>query len=249
MSWSQFLDYYSFRARLCPSLLALFPGALGIFAWTGLGPHWESAIWTTFGTIGGTFLLAVLARNAGKAIEPGLWKSWGGPPTTEYLRHSGPANSLLRARWHKTMSKLLGVTFPSADEEAADQAKANEVYQAAVRLLIDRTRDIKKYPLVFKENITYGFCRNLLGMRWIGLSIALLGTVACIVAGLMPTASKSPPFMAWTLTVTCAVFLTCWSFMVRPGLVRVPAVAYAERLLESSESLAGTKTTKPKKKE
>lgn len=249
MSWSQFFDYYSLRARLCPALLALFPGALGVFAWTGVGPHWESAIWTTFGTIGGTFFLAVLARNSGKGVEPDLWKSWGGPPTTEYLRHSGPANSLLRARWHKSMGKLLGVTFPSQEEEAADPAKADEVYRAATKLLIDKTRDTKKYPLVFKENITYGFCRNLLGLKWIGLTIAILGMAACLTAALMPTLSKSPPFMAWTLTVTSAVLLVGWIFWVRPGLVRVPAVAYAERLLESSETLAGTRTTKPKKKD
>lgn len=249
MSLSHLLDYYSLRARLYPSLLALFPGALAIFAWTGVGPHWESAIWTTFGTIGGTFLLAVLARNAGRAVEPDLWKSWGGPPTTEFLRHSGPANPLLRARWHKSMGKLLGVPFPSAEDEAADPGKADDIYQAAVRLLINKTRDTKKYPLVFKENITYGFCRNLLGLRWIGFSFALVGTLVCALAGLMPTASKSPAFMAWTLALTCMAFLLFWIFAVKPGLVRVPAVAYTERLLESSETLAGTRTVKPKKED
>jgi hypothetical protein len=249
MSASQYFDYYSLRARLCPALLALFPGALIVFAWTGVGPHWESVIWTTFGTIGGTFFLAVLARNAGKAVEPALWTAWGGPPSTEYLRHSGPANSLLRARWHKSMGKLLGVTFPSAQEETADPAKADEIYRAATKLLIDKTRDTKKYPLVFKENIAYGFCRNLLGLKWIGLIIALLGTAACVTAAFMPAVSKAPPFMAWILAVICAMFLICWIFMVRPKLVRVPAVAYAERLLESSETLAAARTTKPKKQE
>jgi hypothetical protein len=147
------------------------------------------------------------------------------------------------------MGKLLGVPFPSAKDETADPGKADDTYQAAVRLLIDKRRDTKKYPLVFKENVTYGFCRNLLGLRWIGLSFALVGTLVCVLAGLMPPASKSPNFMAWTLAVTCAAFLAFWIFAVRPSLVRVPAVAYAERLLESSEDIVGTKTAKPKKKD
>ena len=147
------------------------------------------------------------------------------------------------------MGKLLGVPFPSAEDEAADPGKADDIYQAAVRLLINKTRDTKKYPLVFKENITYGFCRNLLGLRWIGFSFALVGTLVCALAGLMPTASKSPAFMAWTLALTCMAFLLFWIFAVKPGLVRVPAVAYTERLLESSETLAGTRTVKPKKED
>src|ERR1700720_1892352 len=113
-------DHYRFRARLQPALLTLLPAAVGIFAWTGPGVKWQSALWTLFGTAGGTFFLAILARNLGKQLEPGLWQSWGGSPTTQLLRHAGPGNPVLRVRWHKFLSKLLGKPLPTLQEEQAD---------------------------------------------------------------------------------------------------------------------------------
>ena len=137
-------DHYSFRARLQPALFTLLPAAIGIFAWTGPGVKWQSALWTLFGTVGGTFFLGILARSLGKQIEPGLWQSWGGPPTTQLLRHSGSGNPVLRERWHKCLSKLLGQPLPTAEEEAADPVSADEAYRAGTKLLINKTRDVKK---------------------------------------------------------------------------------------------------------
>jgi hypothetical protein len=176
-------DRYSFRARLQPALLTLLPAAIGIFAWTGTGVKWQSALWTLFGTAGGTFFLAILARNSGKQIEPGLWRSWGGAPTTQLLRHSGSANSIMRERWHTALSKLLGKPFPTAQEETADPTGADDIYNAAVKLQIGRTRDTKTYHLLFKENIHYGFCRNLFAMRSTGIIVAILGVIASCGAG------------------------------------------------------------------
>jgi hypothetical protein len=61
-------DHYSIRARLQPALVALLPSAIAVFAWTGPGVKWQSALWTLLGTGGGTYFLAILARNAGKRM-------------------------------------------------------------------------------------------------------------------------------------------------------------------------------------
>src|SRR5437899_7423873 len=117
MTDSKLFDHYSFRARLQPAFLALVPLALGAFAWAQPGAKWLTAIWSLLGAAGFTFFLANVARNRGKSIEPKLWESWGGTPTTQLLRHSGPGNSNLRERWHKQLSKLLGKPFPTPEEE------------------------------------------------------------------------------------------------------------------------------------
>src|SRR5258708_1403854 len=163
-NWNLF-DHYSFRARLQPALLTLLPAALGVFAWTGPGEKWVSALWTLFGTAGGTYFLAMVARNRGKQIEPALWRSWGGAPTTQLLRHSGSANPVMRERWHKYLSRLLSKSFPTPEDETGDPVSADNLYAAGVKILIDKTRDTKAYPLVYKENVQYGFCRNLYAMR------------------------------------------------------------------------------------
>src|SRR5207248_5457008 len=112
-----------------------------LIAWTEPGARWLSVLWTIFGTAGGTFFLATFARNRGRSLEANLWDSWGGPPTTQLLRHRGPANPVLRMRWHERLSKLVQRKLPTAAEEDAAPTAADAVYHAATRLLIDKTRD------------------------------------------------------------------------------------------------------------
>jgi hypothetical protein len=56
-----------------------------------------------------------------------------------------------------------------------DPAKADEVYQSGVRWLLDHTRpdDGKKFDLLFRDNIAYGFRRNALGARALRVFIAI----------------------------------------------------------------------------
>jgi hypothetical protein len=239
-NWKLF-DHYSFRARLQPALLTLLPAAVGLFAWTGPGVKWESALWTLFGTAGGTYFLAIIARNSGKKIEPGLWQSWGGAPTTQMLRHAGPANPVMRERWHKTLSKLLGRTFPTTQEEASNPASADDFYNAAVKLQISKTRDTKKFHLLFKENMQYGFCRNLYAMKPTGIILAIFGFMASIATAFWFIHSGTPKIAPWVCSAINLFFLFWWIFVIKSEWVKVPAFAYAERLFESTEVSRRTK--------
>ena len=127
MTEQKFFDHYSFRARLQPAFLTLLPLAMAAFAWAQPGAKWLTIIWSLLGAAGFTFFPANFARNRGKSIEPELWKSWGGTPTTQLLRHSYPEYSVLRERWHKQLSKLLNKPFPTAEEERHDPSRADEI--------------------------------------------------------------------------------------------------------------------------
>lgn len=235
-SWNLF-DHYSFRARLQPALLTLLPAALAVFAWTKPGERWVSALWTLMGTAGFTYFLAILARNSGKALEKGLWNSWGGAPTTQMLRHAGPANPVMRERWHKSLSKLVAKPFPTGAEERASAAEADHLYEAGVKLLINKTRDQKKFPLVYKENVQYGYCRNLFAMKPTGLAVALIACALSCLSGYRHFHSENPLLAPWACSAICAAFILWWLFVVKAEWVRIPAFAYAERLLESIENL------------
>jgi hypothetical protein len=240
-------DHYSLRARLQPALLALLPAAFGIFAWTGPGVRWQSALWTLFGTAGGTFFLGILARNLGKQIEPGLWQAWGGSPTTQLLRHGGTGNPVMRERWHNSLSRLLDRPLPTLQEEQADPVAADGVYNAAIKLLINKTRDVKKFHLLYKENVQYGYCRNLFAMRSMGLIFSLLGSLASLAAGLWDAHVRDPKIYTWVCLAANLVFLTCWIFTINSAWVRVPAFAYADRLLESIENFPQSRKTRAEK--
>lgn len=237
----KFFDHYSFRARLQPALLTLLPAAIGVFAWTGTGVKWQSALWTLFGTAGGMFFLAILARNLGKQIESQLWHSWGGCPTTQFLRHTGIGNPVLRERWHKCLSKLLGQPMPTAGQETGDPNSADHIYGAGVKLLINKTRDTKKFHLLYKENIQYGYCRNLYAMKTLGVILSLLGAGACIAAGLLNVQNGQPKIYPWVCLAAEVMFLVWWVVFITANWVKVPAFAYAERLLESTENLSPAK--------
>jgi hypothetical protein len=241
--WKIF-DHYSLRACLQPALLTLLPAALAVIAWTGPSRPWMSALWALFGTAGGTYFLAILARNQGKQFEQRLWQSWGGAPTTQLLRRSGQANPVLRERWHKCLAKLVGKAFPTAQEEVADPTVADQLYEAGIKLLINKTRAGKKFPLVYKENVQYGFCRNLYAMKTTGIIISFLSTVVSCAAGIWLSHNDGPQMIQWICMATSALFLFWWIFKVKSDWVKVPAFAYAERLLESTENISRARNIK-----
>ena len=236
-------DHYSFRARLQPALLALLPAALATFAWTKPGERWVSSLWTLIGTAGFTYFLAIIARNKGKQLEANLWLSWEGSPTTQLLRHAGCANPISRERWHKYLSRLLGKPFPTEQEEIANPSRADDIYQAAVKLLINKTRDQHKFHLVYKENVNYGFCRNLYAMKSIGILVSLLSIAASSFSGYLSFHASTPQLAPWACALISALFLHWWIFTINGEWVKVPAFAYAERLLESTENL--TRPSRP----
>jgi hypothetical protein len=220
------------------ALLTLLPLALAVIAWSKPGERWMQSLWTLLGATGATYFLAMLARNQGKRVEPGLWQSWGGPPTTQLLRHAGPANPVLRDRWHKSLARLLGKPFPTSEEERNDPAAADRLYEAAVRLLIEQTRDAKRLPLVFKENVHYGFCRNLYAMRPTGIVVSSIALLASVAAGIWFAKSGRLELLPWCCAAVSGLLLYWWISNVTRSWVRIPALAYAERLLESTKHLS-----------
>jgi hypothetical protein len=226
-------DLYSRHAHLKPGLIAVLPITIALLAWMGTGSPVEKAFAALIATSGGTYALAMLARNKGRAIQEKLWKTWGGAPTIQLLRHFGPSNPVVRKRWHQSMEKLTGQKLPTAAQEAEDPMAEDIRYEAAIRALIVQRRDKKKFPLIFQENIHYGFCRNLLGLRPIGITCSFLGAVASGIA-IIYAEPKLHVFAAICCCVN-AIILLLWFFLINPDWVKEPAFAYAERLLESSE--------------
>jgi hypothetical protein len=236
-------DHYTFRARLQPALVTLLPLALAVVAWAGPKQPWMTALWTLAGSTGATFLLAMAVRNRGKEREPDLWASWGGCPTTQLLRHHGPANSVLRERWHKSLSRLLSITLPTAAEETADSARADEIYEGATRALIAKRRAKATYPLLYNENVFYGFCRNLYAMRTVGIVLSTAGALASFTAGWWFASRSTATPIPWVCAAACCLLLWCWLARINAAWVRVPAFAYAQRLFETTESSTRARAT------
>lgn len=238
---------YTLRARTYPALLVVLPVGVVLFAWVPDGSFLEGGVISLLATGVGTALLAQWGRDAGKRKELELWKSWGGPPTTRLLRFRDTKNPVLLRVLRTKLEAITQVKLPSQEEETADPSGADELYEAAVSHLRELTRDRSKFPLVFEENVNYGFRRNLWGRRPVGLSVALLaaaGTWAILVYS-----ASCPPGEAWVKqviespdvadvtrvvgAVANTIAIAIWVWIVTPGWVRIAAEAYAERLLSA----------------
>src|SRR5438093_670482 len=103
-------DEYDQRARLQPVFIVMLPATLAIGLVTAHVPGgWDvvrrvglGALVSAASSVGLIGLLAQFGRDQGKKKEPGLWESWGGPPTTQMLRHRElrMTNPVNRERYH-----------------------------------------------------------------------------------------------------------------------------------------------------
>ena len=197
---------------------------------------------------GGAFLLAQLARDAGKQGEKALFEMWGGIPSVTIFRHRDTRlDAITKARYHKKLAGLVKeAKAPTVEQEKADPASADLVYSAWSNYLRVSTRDTKKFGLLFHENVSYGSRRNVWGLRSFGIAVSLFSGIACGIR--LYFTYQSSGILDETLVggaTLAAVLLLLWVFRFTSRWVRMSADAYAERLAESAEIL-GVKTTAAK---
>jgi len=227
---------YATKAQLGPAALAAVPAV--VFGFGALSSI-EGA-----GSIAAFVLATVLVvvcgvvRGFGRRLEPALWESWGGPPTTRLLRWSDASSLVAMERRRMLLSGVLGESLPSPDEERLDPAGADARYAVAVSALRQRTRNGPAFKLVAQQNAEYGLRRNCLGLRPIALAVATVVLAASAIFLAVQGAG-------WNFVLAAGVSslaLLAWGFLVTPDWVRAAADLYAQRLIEAIESLAAAQT-------
>jgi hypothetical protein len=241
------LDPYELKARLFPSLITVAPLVIVYFAFNGKAPTFSDGILSSLLVFSFFYLLMTIARSRGKSIEKILFTEWGEKPSTLLLRHrDNTLNHITKEKYHNTLSKFLNKPFPNSKSEERDPAKADAVYNAAIHWLIENTRDKEKFHLLKQENIAYGFHRNLLGLKPIGIFLSTISIVLLLFKADIFTLRS--PFFSERITkldilsitamgILFLIFLA-WIFFVRKSVVKRYAFIYAERLLQSCEILS-----------
>lgn len=241
------LDAYERKARFYPAMLALLPlfcASLALYPveLQTVGSATSIAVYCGVG-----FFLSSLARARGKAIEEKLYKKWGGQPTTQLLRHRyKDLSSTTRARYHTWLQSLIpAIQMPTEDDEKANPDRADDIYSGCTDWLRERTRDRENFPLVFKELTNYGYARNLLGLKSVGVTLALVGVSLGIlrVTGRLPFGSLA---LAGMSIAVSSLMLLVWLLLVRSDWVKIPAFAYAQALLASLQAILEPLPTSPK---
>ncbi|KRQ15363.1 hypothetical protein [Bradyrhizobium manausense] len=242
-------DEYNRQARLFPALLALLPPLLALLAWFPnlLLSNLGSTLLTLLCSCGILFALAVFSRATGKNVEKRLLKEWGGWRTTLWLRHSDISLvAPTKQRYHQALARHVpNLKLPTAVQEQNDQAGADAVYASAVEWLKEYCRK-GKYPLVQKENIEYGFRRNMRGVRPFAIAVTAVALVLSIGAMIreisissagMTAALQSLPIVVWGSTLLLLIALGAWMIAVTDAWVREGGDQYARALLATCEGL------------
>jgi hypothetical protein len=241
-------DAYSLRARMGPFALVLAPLLLALWIWQPQLFDLITGVSSVVLTVAVSMVCGHMVREMGKRREPALWSMWDGPPATRFLRHRDrKIDDATKARWHALGGKLLGdVTLPNKRQESANPEKADQTYTAIVKALRSRTRDVRQFPLVFRENVLYGFLRNMLGLKPVGVvtSLIALAAVSARAGAELTTAGQvsDATIVGAFASVSLALVWTAW---IRPNAVKVAAEAYAERLLETLDSLSKSSSGGP----
>jgi hypothetical protein len=240
-SLSDLVDPYGRQARLFPALITISPVALLIVAWS-------PALWTTLGVLvslatsfGLMLLMSQLGRDRGKLCEGELYKSWGGKPSVALLRHRDDRiDDHTKARYRDFIRRRLpALALPSAADEHAYPDAADKAYESVTAWLLTQTRDTKRFSILFKENIAYGFRRNLRGLKPFGLAISILGALisTVMIAHKAVATGAAPAPEICVATAVVWVLAAVWMFVVTPSWVRVPADAYGAQLLAACDAL------------
>jgi hypothetical protein len=190
----------------------------------------------TLGGCGGAFLLTQLARDAGKQRESALFARWGGMPSVAILRHRDTRlDPITKARYHTKLSALVkGTKAPTPVAEADAPDAADQTYMAWSTWLRVNTRDTKKYDLLFQENVSYGYRRNLWGLRTLGILTSALCAIAVVASICLNYRRTGAVSSLKSFAAGGEIgFVMLWAFRITSDWVRIPANAYAERLLET----------------
>lgn len=243
-------DPYERPARLYPALLALLPLLALIMLLYGPKATVLTGVVTVAVSCGALYLTTNLCRELGKRLEEKLFQKWGGKPTTQLLRHrDNRIEGVTKRRYHSFLASKINVAFPDKDQEAKDPAAADEIYLSGVRWLLNHTRleDNKKFDLIFKENVAYGFRRNALGVKPFGLAISI-GCLFWVLATQGIAFSPGHRFFdaaqlshlpetAMASLIVSAAMIAIWLLFFTKASARTAAFTYAEALLRACDTL------------
>ncbi len=243
-------DPYERQARLYPALLTSLPLLTTVMLLYAPKASALAGAVSIAASCGGLYLMTNLCRELGKRLESKLFAEWGGKPTTQLLRHrDGTIDPVTKRRYHSFLAGKINVAFPDKAQEAASAEAADEVYQSGVRWLLNQTRpnDSKKFDLLFKENVAYGFRRNALGMKPVGLITAVASLLWTLGKENVLFTSAGPligvaafwraPEAATASLILSATMVMAWIFFFTKTSVRTAAFTYAETLLRACDTL------------
>jgi hypothetical protein len=235
------MDRYSLFARVNPVLIFILPIIIIAIAYSVDISSYLPFLSSIGLSIALAYFLSNISRELGKKKERELWNKWGGIPTSQILDYENDIiDKVTKNRYHHTMMSLIRETSRD-DIQTENKDDRFEVYKTWTKYIIEETRNIKKYPLIFKENIAYGFRRNLWAMKNPELVLLSIVIVGNYLYNTVQYGCKN--FIHYPLSFYISEFILIflvfvWIFVITKEWIKTQAFTYAERLMEAIDSFS-----------
>jgi len=228
MKLEDVIDGYDFKARVLPAVINLVPALITIYyCFPSL---YETPVQVTGSglvSIAVVYLSSMLMRYLGLRVQGSLWKSWGGAPSTRFLRWRDSHFSVeQKIRIRKALSNLFNVHLLTEEQEVKNRYNADQIIEKAFLEVKEFLRQHQSATFLDKHNAEYGFARNLYGGRFVFAGSAILGVILC---GLF----FGKHFWIFNVGVGLnLVLIAIWvpiGWLLLPDMVKRSADTYAER--------------------
>jgi hypothetical protein len=193
-------------------------------------------------TLGLAVLLLALsdfARARGKRIEPTIFEALGGKPSITMLRFADDRfDRQTKTRYLAFLAGKLSESAPTEDDERRDPPAADAFYERCGAWLRENTRNIKKFSILFNENVSYGYRRNLLALKWPALVLnggVVLVCVWALVGGEPFAALGTLKSRVMVVLAVAAIHALYIGLAINERVVAEAARSYARQLILSCE--------------
>lgn len=237
-------DLYTVKARLAPAIITVAPAIALLVAVLDLRSFDATQLWATIGLVVVLFALSNVSREAGRRVQNRVYRDNGGWPTFDPIYYSDRTFSdEAKLRYLSFLSKQLRRPYPTMEKATSDPLSARQFYNEAATWLREATRDTTQYRIIYDENITYGYFRNMLGLKWIALMMNLAVSLTCllILYGYIQLFNDATASLPYVLTVSALHFVYVL-FGVSDARMREASKRYARQLLLACDKLDAPET-------
>lgn len=226
----ELLDVYIIRARLSASIILLAPSVITVSL------CFEEAFSVVTSSV---FIMVLLAfTNYIPLLQRRIYE--GRMHFTNYasqfLRvNDDTIDSISKTRYYHVLSQIDPTFEPFTHPD--DSEEFYRCCDSAVVYLRNHTRG---NLLVYEENINYGFCKNLLANKFIGIILCVIfGGIAAVYSWLKFRDLSVIPIQNYIALATNILLLFFWIFGITKQTLKSAAVRYAKTLLSAIDSLEG----------
>jgi hypothetical protein len=235
-------DQYEIRARMAPTAAVFSPLFFAFFCVVlGVTGSWPASL----GALAAvalvlTYVLSSVPRQLGKRIEPGLWETWGGPPTTRRMRwRDGTLDDGTKRRLRERAEGVSGVNLSSEEEEERDPDEADERVSRAFEQVRAAVRKEDPEGVWAKHNAEYGLYRNLLGSRVLWIATSVSGALICAAVWYV-AARDSWLIIGFGTNLASAALAYVLGWHVLPSSTKMAAERYAQSITGSFVTETGS---------